>query len=80
MSVRVVIAVFACTIIACAAAGVAIVHTATVANAERAALIQFVCAAVDIQQASGTPTGQEYARRFNEILVELGEDQCATQP
>ena len=42
-------------------------------NEERDALIQFVCAAVDIAEQQRTPEALARAERFEEILAVLGE-------
>ena len=55
-------------------AGAAVLSAFQQTNEERDALIQFVCAAVDIAHQQQTPEALARAERFEEILAVLGEN------
>ena len=73
MSVKSLVLVFVACFVSWLGAASTLIYTVHRAREERGALISFVCTAIDIQERASTPIAEEYARRFGEILADLGE-------
>lgn len=70
---RALLVTFAVCLLSWFGAAVALIYTNVQTTDEREALVAFVCAAIEIQEAGSSPLASEYARRFGEILAGLGE-------